>query len=111
MNKSADKRTRNHVAQALCVLLLLSFLIAILGVEVRRNAATYGREAAKAASFTVTESFSGYVFRDETTLHSSNNGPIEYLVADGSAVNAGNRLVNVYVDDTGADQRQTAASL
>ena len=111
MNKSADKRMKHHVAQVLCVLLLLSFLVFIMGIEVRRNAVAYGREAAKVASYTVTDSFSGYVFRDETTLHSSNNGPIEYLVADGIAVRAGDALASVYVDDTGADKRQTAAAL
>lgn len=107
----ADRRKNHHVAQFICVLLLLSFLIAILGIEVQRNATAYSREAARTASYTVVDSFSGYVFRDETTLHSSNNGPIEYLVADGSAVRAGEKLMNVYVDDTGTDKRQTAATL
>lgn len=111
MSTRADRRKSYHIAQFLCVLLLLSFLIAILGIEVQRNAAAYSREAARAASYTVVDSASGYVFRDETTLHSSNNGPIEYLVADGSAVKAGEKLLNVYVDDTGTDKRQSAATL
>lgn len=111
MNKRADRHKSYHVAQFICVLLLLSFLIAVLSIEAQRNAVSYSREAAKAVSYTVTDSLSGYVFRDETTFHSSNNGPIEYLVADGSAVKAGDQLANVYVDDTGTDKRQTAAAL
>lgn len=111
MSARADRQRGHHVAQLICILLLLSFLIAILSIEAQRSAAAYSREAARAAGYTVVDSVSGYVFRDETTLHSSNNGPIEYLVADGGAVNAGDHLANVYVDDTGTDKRQTAATL
>lgn len=111
MRTRANRHKSYHVAQFICVLLLLSFLIAILGIEAQRNAAEYSREAARTVSYTVVDSLSGYIFRDETTLHSSNNGPIEYLVADGSAVRAGEQLLNVYVDDTGTDKRQTAATL
>lgn len=111
MNKRANRRKGYHVAQFICVLLLLSFLVAILGIEAQKNAVSYSREAAKTVSYTVTDSLSGYVFRDEKTLESRNNGPIEYFVTDGSLVKAGDRLANVYVDDTGTDKRQTAAAL
>ena len=111
MSKRVDRRKSYHVAQFICVLLLLSFLIAILSIEAKRNAASYSREAATVVSYTVTDSLSGYVFRDEKTLPSSNNGPIEYFVADGALVKAGDRLANVYVDDSGTDKRQAAAAL
>ncbi|MBO5354768.1 MAG: hypothetical protein J6B09_01720 [Clostridia bacterium] len=111
MNKRSYRRKSYHIAQLICVLLLLSFLVVILGIEAQRNAVSYSREAAKTVSYTVTDSLSGYVFRDEKTLESQNNGPIEYLVSDGSFVKAGDRLANVYVDDTGTDKRQTAAAL
>lgn len=111
MNRNADKRLGRYVIQLICVILLLSLLIEILSVEIQRNAVSYGGEAAKRASYTVTDSFSGYIFRDETTLRSSNNGPIEYLVPDGSAVKKGDPLVNVYIDDTGTDKRQSAAAI
>ena len=111
MSKRVDRRKSYHISQFVCVLLLLSLLVAVFAAEAQKSAVSYSREAAKPGSFTVTDSFSGYVFRDEKTLPSSNNGPIEYLVADGSLVGAGDPLANVYVDDTGADKRETAAAL
>ena len=112
MRRVAGKASGGHVIRAMCILLLLALLIGILITEAARSAGTYSYEAAKVATYTVTDSFSAYVFRDETAFRSSNNGPVEYLVEDGAAVGAGESLANVYGGSAGEFvQREEAAAL
>ncbi len=41
-------------------------------------------------------SYSGYIFRDETVLTSSNSGVVDYAVRDGVKVSQGQKLAEVY---------------
>ncbi len=97
--------------QVFCILLLIALLVGILVMEGQRGAAAIGKETARTETMIRTDALVGYVFREETALHSSNNGPVEYLVADGDPVRAGDPVARVYVDDTNTDKRAAAAVL
>lgn len=99
------------VTQLLCILLLLALLAAMLITEGLRAADTVLREQATVRSYTYTDALFGYVFRDETALESSNNGPIAYTVASGATVADGDVVARVFVDDTDTDKRERAAAL
>lgn len=116
MKRAVDRSVGSGVMLAfrvLCILLLAALLAGILISETQRSADTVGREKATLASYTSVDRLTGYVFRDEIALHSSNNGPVVYekTVPEGSLVQAGAMLAEVYVDDTGTDKRQRAAAL
>ncbi|MBQ9098625.1 MAG: hypothetical protein IJY50_04255 [Clostridia bacterium] len=111
MKKQAAQGNASHFLQVICILLLLALLSFILINEGRRNAEAVGLEKAGQTAFTYTDALDAYVFRDEAVLHSTNNGPVDYLEADGTRVQAGAPLVQVYVDDTGTDKRVEAAAI
>ncbi|MBE6702558.1 MAG: hypothetical protein E7585_03990 [Ruminococcaceae bacterium] len=113
MRRNAARRARYRVSQVICVLLLLALLAAILFWELDHKASGIGWETAKIATYTYTDRFEGYVFREETALQSGGyNGPIEYQVTEGSAVKAGDHLANVYLGDLGGTaQRDQAAEI
>ncbi len=107
-----EKSTRKEwVYQLLCILLLLALLITMLATEVLRNARQVTRERAVVATYTYTDSLSGYVFRNELALQTGNNGPVEYLVSDGTQVLSGDTVARVWVDDSGSDKRERAAAI
>lgn len=49
---------------------------------------------------------SGYVFRDETLLYSSNSGVVDYLVSDGEKVRSGQAVADVYSDTPSLSSRE-----
>lgn len=100
-----------QLVNALSILLLLALLFTMVIAEVQRSSRTVSKEKATLASFTYCDSLFGYVFRDETAIQTINNGPVDYAVASGTAVVAGELLAEVYVDDTGKDKRERAAVL
>lgn len=105
-------RTRTHtILRLLCLALILSVLTVTLIREISRLSDDYSFEAAVLTDYTVTDTFTGYVFRDEVALHSTNNGPVHYLVGEGETVRAGTLLAEVFRDDTGTDKRERAAVL
>ncbi len=110
MRKTANRRAGQGALRAICIFLLLLLLAMILLTEVRRSAKAVGRERADAVTLTRTDALTGYVFRDEVTVPSSNNGPIEYLVEDGSMVLAGAELAKVYTGSEGGNTQRDAAA-
>lgn len=112
MRKTADRNFRQRAFRVICIFLLLLLLVGILLAEARRGADAIGRERAQVQTFTGTDALVGYVFRDEVIASSSNNGPVEYVVADGSMVLAGQELAHVYTGGKGGTlQRDEAAPL
>ncbi len=95
----------------LCLALILTVLTITLVQEISRTSDAYSFEVATRAEHTVTDTLTGYVFRDEVAPGSANNGPVHYLVKDGEAVSAGTLLAEVFRDDTGTDKRERAAIL
>lgn len=95
----------------LCLALILTVLTVTLVKEISRTSDAYSFEVATRADYTVTDTLTGYVFRDEVAPGSANNGPVHYLVKDGEAVRAGTLLAEVFRDDTGTDKRERAALL
>ena len=108
MQKINGKRLAFEMLFALALLLLL---IAILVNEISRTKDAYFYERADLVTYTPTDALYGYVFRNEIAPNTLNNGPIDYRVADGTAVQAGQDLAFVYRDDTGTDKRERAAAL
>ena len=99
------------VTRLFCILLLLALLVAMLITEASRAADAVLRERVEERTFVQGQAFSGYLFRNEEALQSSNNGPVDYAVASGAAVEAGTEVAHVYVDDTATDKRERAAAL
>jgi hypothetical protein len=110
MRKTAERQTGRGALRAICICLLLLLLALILLTEARRTADAIGRERADTLTLTRSDTLSGYVFRDEVTVPSSNNGPIEYLVADGGVVQEGTALAKVYTGTQGGSTQRDAAA-
>lgn len=108
-----QKKIRNQqLLQMLLILFLLAFLLATLITEVVRASRSYSTERVTLCSYTQCDSFSGYLFRNETALAAgNNNGPILYLESDGAAVTAGTEIAQVYTDTSDTDKRERAAEL
>ena len=111
MRKVSVRQKRRNALDLLFAFLLLALLVAILLAEITRSASAVSRERAVMTSFTVTEAYEGYLFRDEEVLLTTNNGPIEYHAFEGDAVSAGDTVANVYTDGTGRDKREQAAAI
>ena len=73
--------------------------------EGRRISSSVAREAAVSQSYRVSDSYEAYYFRREEALISSKNGPVNYLVPDGSRVSAKTEIAHVF-DDMGDGARQ-----
>ena len=99
------------VTRIFCILLLLSLLVVMLITEASRAADAVLRERVEERTFAGAQALSGYLFRNEEALQSSNNGPVDYAVANGAAVEAGTEVARAYVDDTATDKRERAAAL
>jgi len=105
-------RTRTHtILRLVCLVLILSVLTVTLIREISRLSDDYSFEVATLTDYTVTDTFTGYVFRDEVALSSTNNGPVHYLADEGATVSAGTERAEVFRDDTGTDKRERAAVL
>lgn len=112
MRKTAGRQASRGAMRAICICLLLLLLALILLTEARRTADAVGRERADNVTLARTDALTGYVFRDEVTVPSSNNGPVEYLVTDGGLVQVGDALAKVYTGNRGgSEQRDEAAPL
>ncbi len=92
-------------------MLILTVLTLTLVREISRSSDDYSFEVAALTDYTHTDTLTGYVFRDEVAPGSANNGPVQYLIAEGQAVSAGTVLAEVYRDDTGTDKRERAAAI
>ncbi len=99
------------LAQAVCILLLLSLLVGILLSEVLRTSAAFYRESATVVSVEETLSLAGYVFREEALLESEYMGPVDYAAVRGEAVTAGELLATVYQDDSNTGTRERAEKI
>ncbi len=97
--------------EILFALFLLFLLIAILVTELSRESESYFYERAELVSYTQSDALTGYVFREEIAADTLNNGPVDYLVENGTHVQTGDTLANVYRDDEGSDKRERAAAL
>ena len=106
-----QKSGRRLIVQILCALLLLALLVTTLLLEISRSSESYSLESAQLTTLTVTDTLSGYIFRDEIAPLTTENGPIRYLAQDGAGVSAGQVLAEVFRDDTGTDKRERAAAL
>lgn len=103
---------RTRVLQLVTVFFLLFLLIFILGTESVRAAAGVGRETVRTETLTRALTGTGTLFFTETTVFNyHNNGPVDYAVQGGTAVEPETLLANVYRDDTGTDGRERAAVL
>ena len=111
MQSRENSAKKEWVYQLLCILLLLSLLVTMLTTEILRNEKKVTKERAETASYTYTDTLSGYVFRNELALQSANNGPVEYLVADGTQVASGDTVAKIWVDDSGSGKRERAATI
>ena len=110
MRKTAKRQASRGAMRAICICLLLLLLALILLTEARRTADAVGRERADGVTLTRTDTLTAYVFRDEVTVPSSNNGPVEYLVADGAPVQAGDALARIYTGNQGGSAQRDAAA-
>lgn len=80
------------IVSAVCILLYTVYhMVSLFGEDISTFAAGVTTE---------TESMSGtgYIFRDETVLRSSNGGVVDYLCEDGTKVAKGQELATVYSD-------------
>lgn len=111
MKQRGNPARRTVALQLTLILLLLSLLCGMLIAEHTRNQNKLQREQVRSATYVACDTLTGYVFRNETALRSNNNGPIAYTAANGAAVQAGDTLAQVYIDDTGKDKREQAAVL
>ncbi len=108
MQKSKGNRPAFEILFALLLFLLL---IAILVTELSRAGDAYFYERAELVTYTKSDVLTGYIFREEIAADTLNNGPVDYLVADGAPVQRGDILADVYRDDENADKREIAAEL
>ena len=111
MRRSVAERGTHRVARWLCMLLLLVLLSLLLLSQVARSARAVGREKITAATFGTRHTHEAYLFRDEQTVTSRNNGAVEYLVAEGAAVAKGQELARVFTDSSDTGRRAQAAVL
>lgn len=108
MQKTKGKRL---AFEMLFALLLFLLLIAILVTELSRAGDAYFYERAEIVTYVQSDALTGYIFREEIAADTLNNGPIDYLVADGAPVKKGDILANVYRDDENTDKRAQATAL
>ena len=102
---------RGQVMQLLFILLLLALLVGILLTEIGRNVSAVLRQRVQLTSYTEQRTLSGYIFRDEEVLLTTNNGPVEYLVKEGSELPASSDVARVYIDERGTDAGARAAAI
>ncbi len=112
MQRKKKKIRNRQLLQALLILLLLALLLAMLITEAARASKSYSTEKITLCTYTRCDSFSGYLFRNETALAAgNNNGPILYLENDGAEVTTGAEVAQVYTDSSDTDKRERAAEL
>ena len=102
---------RGQVMQLLFILLLLTLLVGILLTEIGRNVAAVLQQRVQLTSYTEHRTLSGYIFRDEEVLLTTNNGPVEYLAKDGSVLSPSSDVARVYIDERGTDAGDRAAAI
>ena len=84
---------------AVCVLLYTVYhMISLFGEDISTFAAGVTTE-------TDSLSGTGYIFRDETVLRSSNGGVVDYLCSDGTKVAMGQELATVYSEGSDKDRK------
>lgn len=83
---------------AVCVLLYTVYhMVSLFGEDISTFAAGVTTE-------TDSLSGTGYIFRDETVLRSSNGGVVDYLCSDGTKVALGQELATIYSDGSLKDR-------
>ncbi len=88
------------VVIAICVLSYTFYhMISLFGEDISTFAAGVTTE-------TDSLSGTGYIFRDETVLHSLNGGVVDYLCADGTKVASGQELAKVYSEGSQKDRKE-----
>lgn len=84
---------------AVCVLLYTVYhMVSLFGEDISTFAAGVTTE-------TDSLSGTGYIFRDETVLRSSNGGVVDYLCSDGTKVAVGQELAAVYSEGSLKDRK------
>ncbi len=110
-----DRQRKLHrgewLGQLLCILLLLALMASMLLTVSSRARDAVARVEIRTASYTFTDTLTGYLFRDESVVTSRNDGVTAYVTADGEAVSRDSALAAVYNNDTGTDERGVAALL
>lgn len=105
MARTSGQKRRRRTLQILLVPILLALLIGIIFAEGQRISSAVSRETVVSQSYRVSDSYEAYYFRREEALISSKNGPVNYLVPDGSLVSGGTEIAHVF-DDMGDGARQ-----
>ena len=104
-------RRQEIVGQAICIVLVLSLLCAMIATELTRLQHSVMRRTVAVASYERGESYTAYVFRDERVVTTMNAGAVAYATSDGAIVSADTLVADVYGNDTGTDERAMAAAL
>lgn len=90
-------------------LVIILLAVCVLLYTVYHMSSLFGEEISTFAAGVTTEtqavSGTGYIFRDETVLRSSNGGVVDYICADGTKVAQGQELAVVYSDGTSKDRK------
>lgn len=109
----AQKRSRRNdlIGQIVCIVLVLSLLCAMIATELTRVQHSVTRRTVVVASYEKGEAYTAYVFRDERVVTTMNAGTVQYALKDGDTVQTDTLVANVYGNDTGTDERATAAAL
>ncbi len=104
-------RRREIFGQIVCILLVLSLLGAMVATELSRSQQSVTRRTAVIATYTRDDEGTGYLVRDENVITTMNAGTMSFAVTDGALVNSDTLIAHVYGNDTGTDERATAAEL
>ncbi len=108
-----QKRSRRQdlIGQIVCIALVLSLLCAMIATELTRVQHSVMRRTVVTASYQKGEAYTAYVFRDERVVTTMNAGAVKYTASNGQKVTADTLVADVYGNDTGTDERATAAAL
>ena len=104
-------KRRDLIGQIVCIVLVLSLLCAMLATELSRMQHSVMRRTVVTASYEKGEAYTAYIFRDERVVTTMNAGAVKYAAHDGDRVSTNTPVADVYGNDTGTDERATAAAL
>lgn len=103
---------KHLIFELLFALALLALLIAILVSEISRASDAYFYERTQLVTYVQCDTLTGYIFREEIAADTLNDGPVDYLVENGTPVQKGDVLAQVYRDGSeDGTQKEKAAVL
>lgn len=90
-------------------LVIIVIAVCVLSYTFYHMISLFGEDISTFAAGVTTETESlsgtGYIFRDETVLRSTNGGVVDYLCDDGTKVASGQELAKVYSDGSQKDRK------